>query len=400
MSFHTETTLAGYARTAVSLKTRMDAYCRSSGGRHYLTTFADAFHDNAYPGQAPTPDLIDAVHRLAGSAWRIGEPYVLAPAMTAIVAAAAADALDLAGETLHDEVAPGDFGVAVPARPELRPQPPRTPHRHRRDHLGPAVGAQRQRVGDRRLVRARRPRRPGDRPAQHHPAPPAESAPLPRPVPARRHRPPAGRPAGPRLRRPDRRRGGPGLGARAGRPLHHRHHRLPHLGVHRHRLRVLAHPGPTVGHRRTRTPGPAGHAARRARVRRARHPGGDAAPHQPARRPRRGRSQVALPGPVRRARPLATPGRQTRPAVPVSTPTSKAPTGHSCYTARRSPSSPADRADRSADVGRAGDTEHRRLRCWRRRTSDACRPFRGATSFHTSQRPPRNTTAHPPKGTQ
>ena len=168
MSFHTETTLAGYARTAVSLKTRMDAYCRSSGGRHYLTTFADAFHDNAYPGQAPTPDLIDAVHRLAGSAWRIGEPYVLAPAMTAIVAAAAADALDLAGETLHDEVAPGDFGVAVPARPELRPQPPRTPHRHRRDHLGPAVGAQRQRVGDRRLVRARRPpttrRPPGSTP--------------------------------------------------------------------------------------------------------------------------------------------------------------------------------------------------------------------------------------------
>jgi len=110
MSFHTETTLAGYARTAVSLKTRMDAYCHSSGGRHYLTTFAEAFHDNAYPGQAPTPDLVDAVHRLAGSAWRVGEPYVLAPAMTAIVAAAA-DALDLAGETLHDEVAPGDFGV-------------------------------------------------------------------------------------------------------------------------------------------------------------------------------------------------------------------------------------------------------------------------------------------------
>lgn len=50
------------------------------------------------------------VHRLAGSAWRIGEPYVLAPAMTAIVAAAA-DALDLTGETLHEEVAPSDFGV-------------------------------------------------------------------------------------------------------------------------------------------------------------------------------------------------------------------------------------------------------------------------------------------------
>ncbi len=110
MNFHTETTLAGYARTAVTLKTRMDAYCHSSGGRHYLTTFAEAFHDDAFPDRSPTPQFVDTIHRLAGSAWRVGEPYVLAPAMTAIVAAAA-DALDLGGETLHDEVAPGDFGV-------------------------------------------------------------------------------------------------------------------------------------------------------------------------------------------------------------------------------------------------------------------------------------------------
>jgi hypothetical protein len=110
VNFDTETTLAGYARTAVTLKTRMDAYCHSSGGRHYLTTFTQAFNDNADPDHPATPQLIDAVHRLAATAWRVGEPYVLAPAMTAIVAAAA-DALDLTGETLHPEVAPGDFGV-------------------------------------------------------------------------------------------------------------------------------------------------------------------------------------------------------------------------------------------------------------------------------------------------
>ncbi len=110
MSFRTETTLAGYARTAVTLKTRMDAYCHSTGGRKYLTTFAQAFHDNAITDQPPTTEYIDAIHRLAGSAWRVGEPYVLAPAMTAIVAAAA-DALDLSGETLHEQVAPADFGV-------------------------------------------------------------------------------------------------------------------------------------------------------------------------------------------------------------------------------------------------------------------------------------------------
>jgi hypothetical protein len=110
MNFRTDTTLAGYARTAVALKTRMDAYCNSSGGKHYLTTFAQAFNDNATPDDPATPQLIDVVHRLAGSAWRVGEPYVLAPAMTAIVAAAA-DALDLTGETLHEQVAPADFGV-------------------------------------------------------------------------------------------------------------------------------------------------------------------------------------------------------------------------------------------------------------------------------------------------
>ena len=110
MSFGTDPTLAGYARTAVTLKTRMDAYCHSSGGRRYLTAFAQAFNDNATPDQPATPDLIDVIHRLAASAWRVGQPYVLAPAMTAIVAAAA-DALNLAGESLHEDSAPDDFGV-------------------------------------------------------------------------------------------------------------------------------------------------------------------------------------------------------------------------------------------------------------------------------------------------
>ena len=135
MNFRTETTLAGYARTAVTLKTRMDAYCHSSGGRRYLTAFAEAFHDNAIAGQRPTPELVDVIHRLASSAWRIGEPYVLAPAMTAIVAAAA-DALDLAGDTLHAEVAPGDFGVLfLPTRStrvtraDRSPGSPRSPGR-------------------------------------------------------------------------------------------------------------------------------------------------------------------------------------------------------------------------------------------------------------------------------
>src|SRR5262249_10852587 len=89
MSLGTDPTLAGYARTAVTLKTRMDAYCHSTGGRRSLTAFAQAFNDNATPDQPATPHLIDVIHRLAASAWRVGQPYVLAPAITAIVAAAA-----------------------------------------------------------------------------------------------------------------------------------------------------------------------------------------------------------------------------------------------------------------------------------------------------------------------
>jgi hypothetical protein len=136
MTFAAQTTLTGYARTAVDLKTRMDAYCTSIGGRQYLEAFARQFHDNAYPDQGPTEDLITVVHRLASIAWRIGEPYVLAPAMTAIVAAAA-DALDLTGDTLHADVAPSDYGVLfLPIRSTaatdtaMSPPPPPSPGRN------------------------------------------------------------------------------------------------------------------------------------------------------------------------------------------------------------------------------------------------------------------------------
>jgi hypothetical protein len=54
MSFGTDPTLAGYARTAVTLKARMDAYCHSSGGRRYLSAFAQAFNDNADPDHPST----------------------------------------------------------------------------------------------------------------------------------------------------------------------------------------------------------------------------------------------------------------------------------------------------------------------------------------------------------
>jgi len=110
MSFHKQTTLAGYARAAVDLKTRMDAYCRSAGGAQYI----EAFVQGRFAGQQGDPEIHDRVagfvKRMATTCWRLGEAFVLAPAMTAVVAAAA-NALDLTGEMLTDEVAPTDCGV-------------------------------------------------------------------------------------------------------------------------------------------------------------------------------------------------------------------------------------------------------------------------------------------------
>jgi hypothetical protein len=105
MSFHTETTLAGYAREAVDLKTRMHEATGTLVFRQYL---AEMFEPRA---DEPLQEFaLDQIERLIGVPWQVGEPYVLAPAMTAIVAAAA-DALDLTGEKLPAEDAPTDHGV-------------------------------------------------------------------------------------------------------------------------------------------------------------------------------------------------------------------------------------------------------------------------------------------------
>jgi hypothetical protein len=53
---------------------------------------------------------------MTSTAWQVGEPYVLAPAMTAVVAAAA-DALDLTGERLPADIAPTEHGVLFLPQP-------------------------------------------------------------------------------------------------------------------------------------------------------------------------------------------------------------------------------------------------------------------------------------------
>jgi hypothetical protein len=59
---------------------------------------------------SPSPKLVQALDRVAHEPWQLGTPYVLAPAMTAIVAAAA-EALDLTDEIVAKDTAPDDGGV-------------------------------------------------------------------------------------------------------------------------------------------------------------------------------------------------------------------------------------------------------------------------------------------------
>ncbi|MBF9134726.1 hypothetical protein I0C86_38220 [Plantactinospora sp. S1510] len=115
MTLRTETTLAGYARAAVEMKTRMHEYCTSTASGEYTRAFLESLRtglpetdhaDDAHVDQ----ELVDVINRASSAVWAQGEAYVLAPAMTAIVAAAA-EALDLTGDLLTADAAPTDGGV-------------------------------------------------------------------------------------------------------------------------------------------------------------------------------------------------------------------------------------------------------------------------------------------------
>ena len=115
MSFRTETTLVGYARAAVDLKTRMADYCATVDAVEYVRAFVDSLRPAAAAAggeeQLGDPDrLVDVITRASRAVWPHGEPFVLAPAMTAVVAAAA-QALDLTNDLLTDDAAPCDGGV-------------------------------------------------------------------------------------------------------------------------------------------------------------------------------------------------------------------------------------------------------------------------------------------------
>jgi hypothetical protein len=114
MNFLAHDTLAGYARSAVDLRSWMVDYHRSPLSHLWLDSFLGG--RLADTGEAQTPETLDAIRRVSALPWEFGEPYVVAPAMTAIVAAAA-QALDLTSEVLPDDIAPDNAGCLLLPEP-------------------------------------------------------------------------------------------------------------------------------------------------------------------------------------------------------------------------------------------------------------------------------------------
>jgi hypothetical protein len=115
VSFHHETTLAGYARAAVDLRIHMADYAYGVLDRGYLremlaSRVISAMLESGDEPSTVVEKAVDVIGRGTKASWTHGETFVLAPAMTAIVAAAA-EALDLTGDLLTADVAPCDSGV-------------------------------------------------------------------------------------------------------------------------------------------------------------------------------------------------------------------------------------------------------------------------------------------------
>jgi len=126
LSFHTENTLVGYARAAVDLRIRMSEVVQSVADVAYLREMLagrviPAMLEHEDPS-AVVESVVDAVGRATKAVWAHGDSFVLAPAMTAIIAAAA-EALDLTGDLLTAEAAPCDSGVLFLPEPIYHRRP-------------------------------------------------------------------------------------------------------------------------------------------------------------------------------------------------------------------------------------------------------------------------------------
>jgi hypothetical protein len=112
VTFRYESTLAGYARAAVDLRIRMTEYIGTPAALGYLTNYLGVLgaHTITAADSDAFADVITGMQELNQAVWSDADTYLVTPAMTAILAAAA-QALDLTGDVLTPDAAPTANGI-------------------------------------------------------------------------------------------------------------------------------------------------------------------------------------------------------------------------------------------------------------------------------------------------
>jgi hypothetical protein len=122
VGFQHESTLAGYARAATDARIRMAEYTSGPWFPQYVHDWFEVRFAHGERHRVFRDAALTDFARFSTRAWQTGQSNVVAPAMTAILAAAAS-ALDLTGEILTDESAPDDHGVVFFPEPIYQRDP-------------------------------------------------------------------------------------------------------------------------------------------------------------------------------------------------------------------------------------------------------------------------------------
>ncbi|MCW6004316.1 hypothetical protein K1W54_06935 [Micromonospora sp. CPCC 205371] len=121
MGFQHESTLAGYARAATDDRIRMAEYASGPWFPEHVRDWYEVRFVQDGRRVFRDASLADFA-RLTTRVWQARQPNVVAPAMTAILAAAASS-LDLSGEVLTDDTAPDDHGIVFFPEPVYQRDP-------------------------------------------------------------------------------------------------------------------------------------------------------------------------------------------------------------------------------------------------------------------------------------
>ncbi|MBM0274020.1 hypothetical protein [Micromonospora tarensis] len=116
MSFHRDFTPADDGPVVPDVLKSMLQYASSGFARQYIQAFHARANDPTSEDAARVAAVTAVLDRLAHEPWRSGQPYALAPELTATLATAAR-ALDLTGRVVDSDSAPSDAGVLVLPEP-------------------------------------------------------------------------------------------------------------------------------------------------------------------------------------------------------------------------------------------------------------------------------------------